>query len=97
MHTRFVWLMGADNLAQFHQMERLAPDYRNNPNVGIIARPDARLSPISARAARIYRDARVSAKHSCIVGAFVWSGVVLCEYAAYAHFFQLRFDLGLDL
>ena len=67
VHTRFVWLMGADNLAQFHRWKDWRQIIETTP-VGIIARPDARLSPISARAARIYRDARVSAKHSCQLG-----------------------------
>ena len=67
VHTRFVWLMGADNLAQFHRWKDWRQIIETTP-VGIIARPDARLSPISARAARIYRDARVSAKHSRQLG-----------------------------
>jgi nicotinate-nucleotide adenylyltransferase len=36
--------------------------------IGIIARPDARLSPLSSRAARMYRGARVPAKQSRVLG-----------------------------
>ena len=32
--VRFVWLMGADNLAQFHRWSGSAPDRRNAPDCG---------------------------------------------------------------
>ena len=67
VHTRFVWLMGADNLAQFDQWKDWRRIIETTP-IGIIARPDARLSPLSSRAARIYRGARVPAKQSRVLG-----------------------------
>jgi nicotinate-nucleotide adenylyltransferase len=41
--VRFVWLMGADNLAQFHLWERWT-DIMHNVPVGVIARQDAGVS-----------------------------------------------------
>jgi len=67
VHTRFVWLMGADNLAQFDQWNDWRQIMERTP-IGIIARPDARLSPLSYRAARMYRGARVPAKQSRSLG-----------------------------
>jgi len=67
VHTRFVWLMGADNLAQFDQWKDWRQIMETTP-IGIIARPDARLSPLSSRAARIYRNARVPSKQSQQLG-----------------------------
>jgi nicotinate-nucleotide adenylyltransferase len=67
VHTRFVWLMGADNLAQFDQWKDWRQIMETTP-IGIIARPDARLSPLSSRAARMYRGARVPAKQSRSLG-----------------------------
>ena len=49
--VRFVWLMGADNLAQFHLWERWQEIAESVP-VGVIARPGSRAS---ARMARIPR------------------------------------------
>ena len=66
-HTRFVWLMGADNLAQFDQWKDWRQIMETTP-IWIIARPDARLSPLSSRAARMYRGARVPAKQSRSLG-----------------------------
>ena len=64
---RFVWLMGADNLAQFDQWR----DWRwimDTVPIGILARPGARLAPLSARAARIYAHARLPARASYHLG-----------------------------
>ena len=92
MHTRFVWLMGADNLAQFDQWKDWRQIMETTP-IGIIARPDARLSPLFPRGADI-SGARVPAKQSRL-GAAVRPSVVLCEYAAYAHFFHSASIWGL--
>jgi len=67
VHTQFVWLMGADNLAQFDQWKDWRQIMETIP-IGVIARPTARLSPLSSRAARIYRNARVPAKKSRLLG-----------------------------
>lgn len=56
-HIRFVWLMGADNLAQFHHWEDWLSIARTLP-IGVLARPGAvvraGLSP-AARALAPYR------------------------------------------
>ena len=58
--VHFVWLMGADNLVQFHKWDRWRDILRSVP-VGVMARPGAgvaaRLS-VAARAFRVHRVAR---------------------------------------
>lgn len=53
--VRFVWLMGADNLAQFHRWQNWRWIMENVP-IGVLARPGsgiaARLSPAADRYAR---------------------------------------------
>lgn len=56
--VRFVWLMGADNLAQFHRWERWEEIMATTP-VGVIARPGARASARMAKAAERYWPWRV--------------------------------------
>lgn len=56
--VRFVWLMGADNLAQLH----LWQDWRSIMNrvpVGVLARPGERISARTSPAAQIYRAFRI--------------------------------------
>ncbi len=62
--VRFVWLMGADNLARFH----LWKDWRwimGNVPVGVVARPGDRISARMSRAARVYARYRIdgTARH----------------------------------
>lgn len=62
--VRFVWLMGADNLAQFH----LWTDWRwimDNVPVGVVARPGDRISARMSPAARVYARHRIdgTARH----------------------------------
>lgn len=62
--VRFVWLMGADNLAQFH----LWKDWRwimDNVPVGVVARPGDRISARMSPAARVYAQYRIdgTARH----------------------------------
>ncbi len=61
--VRFVWLMGADNLAQFHRWQDWTWITENVP-LGVLARPGDRISARMSRAARVYRDHRISAKAS---------------------------------
>ena len=93
MHTRFVWLMGADNLAQFDQWKDWRQIMETTP-IGIIARPDARLSP-SLPARRGYIGGACACQTIACLGAAVRPSVVLCEYAAYAHFFHSASIWGL--
>ena len=65
--VRFVWLMGADNLAQFHRWQ----DWRwimTHVPIGVIARPGDRLSSRFSPAARIFRHSRVPAAESGSLG-----------------------------
>lgn len=58
--VHFVWLMGADNLRQFHRWDRWDWIMRNVP-VGVIARPGARLGAGMPNAARRFEAARLPA------------------------------------
>lgn len=64
---RFVWLMGADNLAQFHRWQDWHRIIESVP-VGVLARPGQRISARMSPAARIYRDARLPAHASHLLG-----------------------------
>ncbi len=66
--AQFVWLMGADNLAQFHQW-RDWQDIMARVPVGVLARPGDRLEACTAPAARIMRAARISAGASQLLAA----------------------------
>ncbi|WP_299842114.1 nicotinate-nucleotide adenylyltransferase [uncultured Roseovarius sp.] len=59
----FVWLMGADNLAQLDQWQ----DWRwimESVPVGVLARPGQRISARMSKAARVYADARLPGRMS---------------------------------
>lgn len=61
--VRFVWLMGADNLAQLH----LWKDWRwimENVPVGVLARPGDRISARMSRAATLYAPYRIAGRAS---------------------------------
>ncbi|MEL7178767.1 MAG: nicotinate-nucleotide adenylyltransferase [Pseudomonadota bacterium] len=65
--VRFVWLMGADNLAQFHRWQ----DWRwimENVPIGVVARPGDRISARMSKAAKVYRHARVPGRAAHILG-----------------------------
>ena len=65
--VRFVWLMGADNLAQFHRWQ----DWRwimENVPVGVMARPGDRISARLSKAARVYHNARLPGRASHVLG-----------------------------
>lgn len=65
--VRFVWLMGADNLAQLHKWQ----DWRwimDTVPVGVLARPGDRISARMSRAARLYATYRIPACQSQALG-----------------------------
>lgn len=58
-HLRFVWIMGSDNLAQFHRWR----DWRRIMGVvpvAVLARPGAKLQARFAPAARAFRGAQLN-------------------------------------
>ncbi|MEL6521508.1 MAG: nicotinate-nucleotide adenylyltransferase [Pseudomonadota bacterium] len=61
--VRFVWLMGADNLAQFHRWDRWQSIVEQVP-IGVIARPGERLSARMSKAAERYAAYRLPARQS---------------------------------
>lgn len=61
--VRFVWLMGADNLAQFHRWQDWREIMHSVP-VGVLARPGARLAARASPAARMFARHRLPGKHS---------------------------------
>ena len=56
--VRFTWLMGADNLADFHRWDRWEEIMQAVP-VGVIARPGERVAARTSPAARRFRAARL--------------------------------------
>lgn len=56
--VRFVWLMGADNLAQFHRWDRWRDIMAMVP-VGVLARPGSGLKARLSVAAQVFRGHRV--------------------------------------
>lgn len=68
--VHFVWLMGADNLAQFNRWQ----DWRSIAQavpLGVIARPGDRISARMSPAARIFAQARISGRASSLLGRAV--------------------------
>lgn len=73
--VRFVWLMGADNLAQFHLWQDWREIMARVP-VGVLARPGDRISARLSTAARIYREDRLIGRAARLLGredAPVWA------------------------
>lgn len=61
--VRFVWLMGADNLVQFHRWQDWQQIMAEVP-IGVLARPGDRLAARCSKAARMYRAHKLSPRHS---------------------------------
>ncbi|QFU07531.1 Nicotinate-nucleotide adenylyltransferase [Rhodobacteraceae bacterium THAF1] len=72
--TRFVWLMGADNLAQFHRWDRWQEIASRVP-MGVLARPGDRIRALRSPAARALSCYRVSPGILASVDAPAWSFV----------------------
>ena len=62
----FVWLMGADNLAEFHKWDRWR-DIMVSVPVGVLARPGQRISARMSPAARQFRTARLNARQAMLL------------------------------
>ncbi|MFC4350505.1 nicotinate-nucleotide adenylyltransferase [Fodinicurvata halophila] len=56
--VNFVWLMGADNLAQIHRWQRWSQIFRTLP-VAVLDRPSYSLSVLYAKAAQRFAEARI--------------------------------------
>lgn len=72
--VRFVWLMGADNMAQLHQWQDWRSIMENVP-IGVMARPGQRISARMSRAAALYAPYRLPARLSHLlarVGTPAW-------------------------
>lgn len=61
--VKFVWLMGADNLAQFHRWQDWKGIFETVP-IGVLARPGDRISARTSKAAQTYRPFKISGKQS---------------------------------
>jgi nicotinate-nucleotide adenylyltransferase len=66
-HLRFVWLMGADNLAGFHRWDRW-PEIMARVPVAVLARPGQRMRALNAPAARRYARARLPQGRAGLLG-----------------------------
>ncbi|MCI5109379.1 MAG: nicotinate-nucleotide adenylyltransferase [Marivita sp.] len=64
--VRFVWLMGADNLHQFHRWERWEDILKAVP-VGVLARPGWRQAGLNSRTARKYGHMRLPGRAAPIL------------------------------
>jgi len=64
---RFVWLMGADNLAQFHLWQDWE-DIAQRVPIGILARPGQRISARMSRAASLFAPYRIAGQSSQLLG-----------------------------
>lgn len=73
---RFVWLMGADNLATFHRWDRW-PEIMARVPVAVFARPRQRLPALTSTAARRFASARLAPGQGGALGlavppAWIW-------------------------
>src|SRR5262249_45239745 len=60
-HTRFVWLMGGDNLAQLPRWERWV-DLMERVPIAVFARPQTSLRALAGQAAQRFARARIPAE-----------------------------------
>jgi nicotinate-nucleotide adenylyltransferase len=66
--VRFVWLMGADNLAEFHHWQRWRRIATSVP-LGVLARPGDRISARMSPTARVFGAYRIKSHASHSLGA----------------------------
>jgi len=67
--VHFVWLMGADNLAQFHRWQRWQWIMEHVP-VGVMARPGDRISARSSVAANRYAKYRLRGREAALLAHY---------------------------
>lgn len=79
--VRFVWLMGADNLAQFHRWDRWQEIMAMVPVV-VFARPGAGARALLAPAPRVFGTARVGVDAVARADAPAWAFAALPMHAA---------------
>ncbi len=66
-NVRFVWLMGADNLAGFHHWQDWREIMARLP-VGVIARPGKRVAARSSKAAQVFQAQRLPGRKAALLG-----------------------------
>ena len=77
--VRFVWLMGADNLAQFHRWQDWREIVARVP-IGVLARPGDRISARTSKTAKVFGAHRLRGREAGLLGradAPAWSFVNL--------------------
>lgn len=67
--VNFVWIMGADNLAQFHLWDRWQMIAEHFP-IAVIDRPDASLTPLTSRMAKTYASYRVDERDAASLAKY---------------------------
>lgn len=65
--VRFVWLMGADNMAQFHLWQDWREIMETVP-IGVLARPGQRISARMSRAAGLFAPYRIPGRYGQLLG-----------------------------
>ncbi|NNE53204.1 MAG: nicotinate-nucleotide adenylyltransferase [Sulfitobacter sp.] len=65
--VRFVWLMGADNMAQLHLWQDWRQIIEGVP-IGVLARPGQRISARMSRAAALYAPYRIPGRYGHLLG-----------------------------
>lgn len=66
--AQFVWLMGADNLADFHRWDRWREIFQTVP-IGVLARPGDRISARLSPAARHFRFAKLRSREAAVLAS----------------------------
>jgi nicotinate-nucleotide adenylyltransferase len=61
--VRFVWLMGGDNLVQFHRWQHWQ-DIMSMLPVGVLARPGTRMAALNSPTVRRFRGARLEERNA---------------------------------
>ena len=82
--VRFVWLMGADNLASFHQWDNWREIFAQVP-IGVLARPGQRISARMSVAAAEHARFRLSARAARLAAASPDARLVFCKCTDGSH------------